>query len=177
MRTSLSIPKPQRDEYPEWFEAEIGPVPYDDLLQGLEDSHQKTLAFLRAIPEEKLLFSYQPGKWTILEMWQHVIDVERVLTYRAMRYSRGDSTILAKFDQEAYAVASRANEREWEDMLQEYSAVRVSTLHLFRSFDAEMLMLRGTAGRSEVTVRAAGYLVLGHEMHHLGIIKERYLDR
>lgn len=173
---ALSISKPERDEYPDWYAAEIELVHYDDLLNGMEDSFQKTLAFLHDLPEEKRLFRYQPEKWTIQEMWQHVIDTERVLSYRAMRFSRGDTTVLQGFDQNRYAEASKANNRDWEAILQEYSAVRISSLHLFRSFDPEMFMLRGTAGRSVATVRAVGFLIIGHETHHTKTIRERYLD-
>ncbi|MBV6438807.1 MAG: DinB family protein [Haliscomenobacteraceae bacterium CHB4] len=174
-KNMLPVSKPGPDEYPEWFAGEIEPVPYHDLFFGLEDSFQQTSAFLRGLPANKLLYRYLPDKWTIKEMWQHVIDVERVLSYRAMRFSRGDTTVLHGFDQNAYALASKANDRAWEDILQEYSAVRVSSLLLFRSLYPEMFMLRGTAGRSQVTVRAVGYLILGHEIHHTKSIRERYL--
>ncbi len=167
--------KPSPDEYPEWFAAEIEPVQYPELLTGLEDSFQKTSSFLHALPAEKLLHRYQPEKWTILEMWQHVIDVERVLCYRALRYARQDTTVLHGFDEKGYAERSKANHRSWDSVLEEYSAQRISTTLLFKSFDAEMAMSRGTAGRSQLTVRAVGYLVLGHEKHHVGIIRERYL--
>jgi len=175
-RNILAIGRPERGEYPEWYAAEIELVPYSELLNGLEDSFQKTSAFLRELPSDKLLFRYQPEKWTIQEMWQHVIDTERVLSYRAMRFSRGDTTVLQGFDQNKYAEMSQANERDWADILQEYSAVRVSSLMLFRSLNEEMLLRRGTAGRSEASVRALGFLILGHETHHLKVIRERYLS-
>lgn len=173
---ALTIGRPERNEYPEWYAEEIELVPYPELFSGMEDSFQKTSAFLRDLPSEKLLFRYQPEKWTIKEMWQHVIDTERVLSYRAMRFSRGDATVLHGFDQNKYAEISRANERNWADILQEYSAVRVSSLMLFRSFNEEMLLRRGMAGRSEASVRALGFLILGHETHHLRVIRERYLS-
>jgi hypothetical protein len=169
------ITKPLPDEYPEWFAEEIALAPYDDLLGGLQDSFEKTLAFLRSLPAEKRLFRYQPEKWTIQEVWQHVIDVERVQGYRAMRYARNDTTVLNRFDQNMYAQESHANERDWEDMLEEYGALRRCSILLFKTFNEEMLMRRGTAGRSQVTVRAVGYLILGHEVHHAKIIRERYL--
>lgn len=173
--TDLRITKPLPDEYPEWFADEIALAPYDDLLAGLQDSFEKTLAFLRSLPAEKLLYRYHPEKWTIHEVWQHVIDVERVQAYRAMRYARRDTTVLHRFDQNMYAQESRANERDWEDILEEYGAVRRCSLLLFKSFDAETFMLRGTAGRSQVSVRTVGYIILGHEAHHAKIIRERYL--
>lgn len=171
------IARPLPDEYPEWFAAEIEPVHYDELLDGLEDSFAKTLAFLRSLPAEKLLFRYQPEKWTIKEMWQHVIDVERVQAYRAMRYARNDQTVLHGFNENAYAQESKANQRDWDDILEEYSAVRRCSVLLFNTFDEEMMMRRGTAGRSQLTVRAVGYLILGHELHHTKIIEERYLGK
>ncbi|MBX2889454.1 MAG: DinB family protein [Saprospiraceae bacterium] len=171
-----SISRPQRDEYPEWYAEEIERVPHDNLLTGLEDSFQQTIIFLRGLNAEKLLYRYQPEKWTIKEIWQHVIDTERVLSYRAMRFARGDKTVLQGFDQNKYAEVSKANARDWEDILREYSAVRESSLMLFRSFDEEMWMRRGTAGRSEASVRAVGFLILGHETHHVKIIRERYLN-
>ena len=170
-----SITKPERDEYPEWYAAEIELVHYTDLLSGMEDSFRQTIAFLRTLPADKLMYRYQPEKWTIKEMWQHVIDTERVLSYRAMRFARRDATVLHGFDQNKYAVESKANDRDWEEILQEYSAVRISSLMLFKSFNAEIFMYRGTAGRSEVTVRAVGFLIIGHETHHAKTIRERYL--
>lgn len=172
---SLTITKPERAEYPEWYAAEIELVHYTDLLSGMEDSFQQTIAFLRTLPADKLLYRYQPEKWTIKEMWQHVIDTERVLSYRAMRFARHDATVLHGFDQNQYALESKANDRDWDDLLQEYSAVRVSSLALFKSFSAEMFMYRGTAGKSEATVRAVGFLIIGHETHHTKTICERYL--
>ncbi len=167
--------KPSPDEYPVRFGPEIELVAYDELLFGLEDSFQKTTAFLRDLPAEKLLFRYLPEKWTIQEVWQHVLDVERVLSYRALRYARRDETVLHGFDENLYTDSSRANVRAWASILEEYTAVRASTLQLFKSFDAEMALRRGTAGKSEMTVRAVGFLILGHEIHHVGTIRERYL--
>lgn len=125
-QTTPALAKPLPDEYPEWFAAEIEPVPYPELLDGLERSFEGTLAFLREIPSDKLLWRYQPEKWTILEVWQHVIDVERVLCYRALRYARQDTTVLSKFDEKAFATHSKANSRSWDSLIAEYSAVRLS---------------------------------------------------
>jgi hypothetical protein len=169
------IAPPSPDEYPEWFAEEIELVHYHDLLEGLEESFNVTHAFLRELPEEKRLYRYQPDKWTIKEMWQHVIDVERVKAYRALRYARGDKTVLHGFDQNAYARESHANQRDWSEILEEYGAVRRSSSLFFHSLHEEAFMRRGTAGRSELTVRAVGYLILGHELHHVKIIKQRYL--
>lgn len=171
------ITKPAPDEYPEWYAGEIEAVHYNDLLYGLEDSFRQTLPALQALTPDDVVYRYAPGKWSIKQMWQHVIDVERVLQYRALRYARQDATVLSGFDENRYAELSGADERAWEDILREYAAVRRSGIELFKSFTAEMFMFRGTTGRSNATVRAVGYLILGHEIHHMKTMRERYFRR
>ncbi len=174
---SLSILHPSKEEYPERFQEEINLVHYSELISGLEQSHQTTLTFLHTIPKEKLLFSYSEGKWTIKELWQHVMDTERILSYRALCYSRKEIKSLPGFDENEYAVNSKANFREWNAQLEEYSHLRFSTISLFKSFDKEMLSQIGFAGKStKISTRAVGFLVLGHEIHHSKIINERYLN-
>jgi DinB superfamily len=169
------ITKPSPDEYPEWFAAEIERVHYNDLIAGLQDSFNKTLSFLHRLSEDDLSFRYAPGKWSIKQIWQHIIDVERVLSYRALRYARKDETVLTGFDENKYAVVSNADYRNFKDIIREYAVVRDSTLELFRSFTEAMFFHRGTAGKSNMTVRSVGYLILGHEIHHVNTINERYL--
>ena len=177
MNNQLIITKPTSDEYPEWFAAEIELVHYNDLIAGLQDSLSKTLTFLHKLTDQDLQYRYAPGKWSIKQMWQHIIDVERVLTYRALRFARKDETILTAFDESKYANVSNADQRNFKDIIREYAVVRDATLELFRSFTDAMILHRGTAGRSNMTVRSVGYLVLGHEIHHVRIIRERYLNR
>ncbi len=172
-----SISKPTPDEYPEWYAGEIEEVPYDELLFGLQDSFDRTLPVLQALTTADLAFRYAPDKWSIREIWQHVIDVERILCYRALRYARQDATVLSGFDEKKYAELSGADGREWAGMLREYGAVRTASIELFKSFTPEMFLYKGTTGRSTATVRAVGYLILGHETHHLKTIRERYLNR
>lgn len=169
------ISKPEKNEYPEWFAAEINLVPYTNLIYGLEDSFKKSLDFLKNIPEEKLEYSYKEGKWTIKEIWQHLLDVERILCYRALHYARQDINILHGFNENSYANVSCANKRSWDALIDEYIALRTSTLCLFKSFTEEMVMQKGTTGKSTMTVRAVGFLVLGHEIHHTQTINARYL--
>ncbi len=177
MSEFLIVSKPTPDEYPEWFAHEIEPVQYEDLLFGLEDSFCQTSAILQPLTSADLTYRYEPDKWSIKQVWQHVIDIERIMNYRALRYARQDATVLSGFDQNKYAAASLADMREWTDILREYETVRRATIELFKSFTAEMFDYRGTTGRSNMTVRAVGYVVLGHELHHLRIIRERYLQR
>lgn len=177
MHTHLIITKPLPDEYPKWAANEIEAVIYNNLLGGLEDSFNKTFSFLEKLSEKEVAYRYAEGKWSIKQMWQHIIDVERVLAYRALRYARKDETVLQGFDQNKYAEVSNADARNFNDILFEYAVVRKSTIALFNSFTEEIFMLKGTAGKSVMTVRALGYLILGHEIHHMQIIQERYLNR
>jgi uncharacterized damage-inducible protein DinB len=124
---------------------------------------------------DALTYRYAEGKWSIKQVWQHVMDVERIFQYRALRYARQDKTILSGFNQNEYNEVSHADGREWADMLREYRAVRTASIELFRSFTEDMFSHIGQAGKSPMTVRSVGYLVIGHEVHHLNIIGERYL--
>jgi hypothetical protein len=177
MNAHLIVSKPSVDEYPEWFAGEIEPVHFNDLIGGLGESFKLTLSFLEKLTKEDLVYRYAAGKWSLKQMWQHVVDVERVLSYRALRYARQDPTILSGFDENKYAETSNADAREFNAILLEYAVVRQSTIELFKSFTKEMFMFRGTTGKSHMTVRSLGYLILGHEIHHVNTIKERYLKR
>ncbi len=169
------ITRPLPDEYPEWFAKEIELVKEDNLVDGLQLSFIRSWDLLNTLTEEQLKYRYEEGKWTIKEIWQHILDVERVLTYRAMRYARNDQKILNGFDEKQYATLSLANNRNMKDIMEEYKVLRASSLLLIKSFTPEMLLYKGTAGRSTLSVRAVCHLILGHELHHINTIKERYL--
>src|SRR3954471_351580 len=177
MNVHIIVSKPAVEEYPQWFAGEIELVSYNDLIGGLDESFKLALPFLQKLTKEDLVYRYEPGKWSIKQMWQHVIDVERVLSYRVLRYARQDPTVLSGFDENKYAEMSNADTREFNAILFEYVVVRKSTIELFKSFTEEMFMYRGTTGKSNMTVRSVGYLILGHEIHHVNTVKERYLKR
>lgn len=145
------------------------------LIDSLEDGLEKTINFFQSIPEEKLEFRYAEGKWTIKEIINHLIDSERVFCYRALRFSRQDKTALAGFDEDAYVLNSNANDRTLKALLEEYSLLRQATIIMYKSFNSEVLKLKGQAGSGMVSVRALGFLIAGHEKHHCEVIKERYL--
>ena len=146
-----------------------------DLIPGLENSFKNTLNFFKSIPENKLEFSYADGKWTVKEIIQHLIDAERVFAYRALRFARQDKTPLPGFDENEYAVASDANNRTIEDLIEEYISLRQATIAMFKSFSDDVLMQIGIASQGETSVRAVGFIIIGHETHHCAIIRERYL--
>jgi uncharacterized damage-inducible protein DinB len=150
-------------------------VQTDQLLDALDEHRMFFQQLISNLTEEQLNYRYDTGKWTIRQLVGHLIDSERIFAYRALRFARKDATELASFDENAYADASNASQLNIKDLLKEHWIVRESTLLLFRSFDYKMLDYAGTASKNRMTVRALGYAILGHEMHHLQIIKERYL--
>jgi len=170
------IEKPKTGEYPPYAIMYIGLLPDEGLvLQHLQDNLKVTKDFIHSLSEEKLLHRYAEGKWTIKEVLVHIIDDERIYAYRALRFARNDATELPGFEQDDYARHSRANERDIKDILDEYAAVRSSTIALFNGLEEEALIKSGVANENFVTVRALAYHIAGHEMHHINIIKERYL--
>ncbi len=162
-------------EYAPFYSQYIKALGEVDLIEVLEQSLKDLITTLEHLPEEKLTYSYAEGKWTIKELVQHIIDAERVLSYRALRFSRNDTTNLPGFDEDWYVANSNGNERNFKDILQEFNHVRNSTILLFKSFKPEMLLISGTASNSNMSVRALGFIIAGHQTHHLKIIKEKYL--
>ena len=170
------IGKPKEGEYPPYASIYIELLPDDGLvLRHMGESLKTTTAFILSLPEERLAFRYAPGKWTIKEILGHVSDDERIYAYRALRFARNDPTELPGFEQDAFALHSGANERTVESLLEEFAAVRRATIALFDGFDEEMLKRSGVADGNRATVRALAYHIAGHELRHMGVIKERYL--
>jgi uncharacterized damage-inducible protein DinB len=172
----MLIPKPNPDEYPAYAIAYIKWLPDDGrILEHMKDQIKKTKEFIEGIPAEKWSYVYAPGKWSIKEVLVHIIDDERIYAYRALCFGRGDMTELPGFEQDDYVPYSRANERSVRSILKEYVSVRKATLSLFRSFSEEDLLRKGTANKNVSSVRGLLYHLAGHELHHLEIIKEKYL--
>ncbi len=163
------------DEYNSNYQAYIDALRVTELFSGLEKSYGDTLVMLQHLTEQELLYRYKENKWTIKEIIQHLIDAERILCYRAMRFSRNDSTNLPGYDENWFVTNSMANERPITDLLSEFHSVRLATKSLFNSFTAEMFLRTGIANEAKMSVRAAGFVISGHQWHHLNIIKTRYL--
>ena len=124
---------------------------------------------------DKFDYSYAEGKWTIKEIIQYIIDTERILSNRALWFSRKDSTPLAGFNENEYVMHSNAKNRNLQDLLSELSSVRQATLALYKSFSQEQLKGIGTASDQEISVRALGFVIIGHQKHHQKVFQERYL--
>lgn len=172
--TATLIPRPEATEYAPSYGAYISQVPGGDLLAILEDQRRDTQLLLAALPKPTALHRYAPGKWSVKEVLGHLSDTERVFSYRALRFARGDAQPLAGFDEQAWVPAAGFDRRALADLLADLDAVRRATIALFRGLDAGALARKGTANNREITVRALAYVIAGHERHHVGILKERY---
>jgi hypothetical protein len=164
-----------KNEYSSFNATYIGAAGTDDLIKGLENGSNQMVSFIFSVPVGKLEYRYLDGKWTIKDIIQHIIDAERIFSYRALRISRNDKTPLAGFEENCYVDNTNANTRDIEDLLTELVAVRQSTVLLFKSFSEEQLGKIGMASDNPISVRAIGFIIIGHQKHHLRIIEERYL--
>lgn len=166
--------KSQITKMPEYFEGYISKTENLDLTDLL----QKHLIYCDEINKNKIIKvqdkSYAPGKWTPKDIIQHVIDVERIMCYRALCFARNDSRAIAGFDDNEYAKNALAKRRSTENLIEEFEAMRRSNLFMFKSFSDDMLLRTGTASNKEVSVLAIGFMIVGHQLHHLNILEERY---
>ena len=170
------IEKPEKDEYPDYGDAYLQLIPDDGrLLNHLARSFESTRDLFLSLPEEKLLHRYRPDKWSLKEILVHIVDNEWIFCYRALRFARNDKTELPGVDENYHTKYSEADKKNFDRIIEEYETVRKASLSLFKGFSAEALRRTGTASGNRVSVRALGYLMLGHEMHHVNVIKEKYL--
>ena len=171
---TTTMQRPATDEHAPYYERYIALVPDGDLVEMLREQQLDTMRLLRPLTDDRALFAYAPGKWTIKEVVGHLSDAERIFCYRALRFARGDAQPLTGFDENSYVPAGRFNDRRIADLLDEFEAVRAATVHLFRHLDEDALTRRGPANNQPISVRALGYVVAGHERHHVKLLRERY---
>ena len=163
------------NEYSEFNATYINALDDVDLFEELEISLHDFIKFVQNIPMDKFDFRYAEGKWTIKDIIQHIIDAERIFGYRALRISRNDKTPLPGFEENDYVENTNANGRSIQELLTEFSAVRHANLLLFKSFSEEQLTRLGIASNDTISVRALGFLMIGHLQHHQRVFEERYL--
>jgi len=166
--------RPNKTEYGSFYQNYINYTSGKDYAILVQQYNQRIIDFWDAIPVEKINYAYAHGKWTIKQMFQHVIDTERIFAYRALAISRKDQTPLPGFDENEYASNATAANRNWKDMLVEWRVVRQSTNLLFASFTEDQMKSLGTASDNTISVNALGFIIFGHALHHLHILKERY---
>jgi len=168
------LTRPERNEYGDWYVDYVARVPPGDVIDVLEKQSKEMLAFLKTLSEEQAEQPPAPGKWSVKQVIGHLCDGERVFTYRALRFSRGDQTPLPGFEQDDYVRESHANERKLADLAAEYEALRKATIAFFKSLSPETALRRGSASNAEVSVRALAYITAGHEQRHLELMKKQF---
>lgn len=162
-------------EYNTYYNRYVERVTRKPLLSALAEGMLETYGFFETIPEAKHEYRYEKGKWTPKEILLHLIDTERVFAYRALQFARAKNVEIRGFDQDEFAANSYANSRTMKHLLEEYSAVRTASVVLFTNFSNKTLLQMGVASNAPLSVRAAGYIICGHDKHHIAIINERYL--
>jgi hypothetical protein len=169
------IGRPEPQEATLYYFGYINRISSDDVVGVLESQVEETLRFLGGISEEKSLYRYAPGKWSIRQVWSHVNDTERVFVFRAMWFARGFESPLPSFEQDIAVNRAHAEDFPWASHIEEFRNIRLATLDLFRKLPQEAWMRTGIASGNPFTVRACAYVVAGHVAHHAAILRERYL--
>ena len=171
------MPRPAATDYGKFYQPYIdSTLGYEeDVKQLIQKSEQQFSGFLNTIPPEKYDYAYAPGKWTLKEVVQHLIDVERIMSYRALSVARGEKQSLPGFEENDYAANAPVNHRSWDDLVSELLHVRKSSILLFNSLTEENLQQKGTVNNFPATANVFGFIIVGHALHHQKIVKERYL--
>ncbi len=167
---------PAEGEYLAYYKPYVALVPAGDVLATLESQLTDTVAVLDAIGEDRAGYRYAPGKWSVREMLGHVADTERVFAYRALCAARGETRALPGFDENAWVAGADFDRRTLNSLMGELTAVRRSTLALFRNLPEEALARRVVANGAPMTARAVAWIIAGHELHHRRVLQERYLN-
>jgi hypothetical protein len=166
---------PEISEYQSYYKKYIELVQGDNLTDVLDQQLTESLAMLCRISETKSLHRYEPAKWSIKEVVGHLVDSERIFAYRALRFARNDHTPLSGFDQDPYVAEANFDGRPWSELVAEFEHVRHSTILFYRGLKPEAEQRFGVANNAPITVRALGYVIAGHELHHMGVLREKYL--
>ena len=167
--------RPESSEYAPYYGKYVALVPDGDIAVTLSRQIDATAAFLSPLSEQQAAYAYAPGKWSIKEVLGHLMDTERIFTYRALRIGRNDKTPLPGYEQDDYVASANFNGRSLSGLLEEFAAVRNSTVQLFKHFTDKEWERRGTANQVEMTALSLGYVVAGHELHHMDVVRKRYL--
>lgn len=161
----------------EFYHNYINKAPDENVVKAIRKNGRNFRKLLKRIPKKKIDYAYAEGKWTVRELLQHVIDAERVFSYRATSIARKDTTPLPSFDENYWAAHAQASSRHWKEMIIEFRFLRDANEILFSSFSEEQLRSIGVASNKEINVLALGYIIAGHVQHHMDILVERYLTK
>ncbi len=166
---------PESTEYAHFYSTYVELVDKTNIISTLNNQMHEVFTLMNSVPGNKAYFKYAPDKWTLKEVLGHMIETERVFSFRALAISRGEKQEIPGMDQDEYMEGNNYNKRTISNLTNEYLAVRVSTIHLLSSMTKEMISRKGTASGTEVTVRALAFIMAGHVAHHFEILKDRYL--
>ncbi len=169
--------RPKKEEFNEYFKYYIDLVPQGELLNNLIDNQNLVVDFFKNIPTEFHDFKYEENKWSIKEILMHLIDWERILTFRALVGLRKDGkTFLPGMDENFYAKNADVSQKEMSDLIDEFLAVRESSKFLFKDQKEENLTFLATSKNGKISPKALGYIIIGHSIHHIKVINEKYLN-
>lgn len=166
--------RPQPEEYGDFYQGYIDLITEPNILEVLIQQAQHTYTLIQQLQPEEADYRYEEGKWSVKEVIGHLVDTERIMAYRALCISRGETASLPGYDHDAYVENGHFDERTLQSLSTEYDALRNSNISLFNSFDQEQTLRRGTANGLSVSVRALAYIIAGHERHHLKSLEEKY---
>ncbi|QKJ31397.1 DinB family protein [Mucilaginibacter mali] len=169
------IAKPQAGEYAHFYQTYVSLVDTDNITALLSQLQDSTFNFFNNLPADKADYAYAEGKWTIKQLLGHLIDAERVFAFRLLCFSRGDKNNLPGFDENSYVDNGGFGNRTLAHLAEEFKAARHSNVLMLQGISDEQSILMGNANNYPISVRALAYIMAGHELHHLRIIKERYL--
>lgn len=164
----------QNDEYGSYYHTYVNNVGAGNIIDILMNQQHQTYTLINSLTAEESQYRYKEDKWTIKEVFGHIIDCERIFAYRALCFSRGEQQALPGFDQDEYVQQANFNDRSLQNIGNEYFALRNSNIHLFNSFSKDMLMNKGFASDTNFTVRSLPFIIAGHERHHLNVLKTKY---
>ncbi len=158
------------------YQSYLDLIKEEDVREAIRNNTRQFRKLLKKIPRKKYDYAYAEGKWTIREMLQHIIDAERVFTYRALRFSRLDPTPLPSFDEQQWGAHAGGAKRRWKDLQEEFKAVRQTTQYLFDPLSDEQLRFVGEANGAPQNAFTIGFVLSGHVAHHMKLLRERYLS-
>ena len=169
--------RPKKGEFAQFYEGYLNAVPVRGTVQGLlKKSFKEAQQMLSSLPESQGGHAYEPGKWSIKQVLIHIIDAERVFAFRALWGIRGDRAHLPGFNQDFWMEQARVDERSIKDLMKEWKAVRDNTLMLATQCTEEQSKSLITASNWKVSVRALFFIIIGHQLHHMTVLRERYLS-
>src|SRR5215475_8627392 len=171
----MIMTKPDSTEYAPYFEKYISLAREEEIVATLDKQIEGTLSLIRGLSAAQGDLRYAPGKWSVKEVIGHLIDTERIFAYRALRFARNDATPLPGFDENSFVDNAGFGSRTLADLAEEFEHTRKSNIYLFKSLDGDSSLRRGVANDNEISVRALAYNIAGHELHHVGILRSRYL--